>query len=71
MPWAVTDCRGEQVAAFILRLYFTGAKDPKWLTLKGLQGRRGPDVRSSCDLTVRDANFSQSLADNLHSAPIC
>ena len=34
---ALTGCDREQVAAFILRLYLAGVKDPKRLTFKGLQ----------------------------------
>jgi|ERR1700716_3484633 hypothetical protein len=40
---ALTDCDREQIAAFIRRLYLAGVKDPKRLTFKGLQARRGAD----------------------------
>jgi hypothetical protein len=34
---ALTDCDREQVPAFIRSLYLAGVKDPKRLTVKGLQ----------------------------------
>ena len=34
---ALTDCDREMVAAFIRRFYLAGVRDPKRLTIKGLQ----------------------------------
>jgi hypothetical protein len=50
---ALTDCDRDAVVAFIRRLYLAGIKDPKRLTLKGLQMVRARADRFSGSLWRR------------------